>query len=147
MDWNFSKIMHYYRPQRCWGKVIFSQACVILFKGGLPQCMLGYHTPREQAPPRADTPPWEQAPTPWEQTPPRADTLPGADTHLRREQSMLGDMANAWAVRILLECNLVFLKFQYPEVSNSCKTLTAGSIIVFCQKALETTLFVPWKVL
>ena len=25
---------HYYRPQRSWGKVMFSQACVILFTGG-----------------------------------------------------------------------------------------------------------------
>ena len=25
----------YYRPQRSWGKVIFSQACVILFTGGV----------------------------------------------------------------------------------------------------------------
>ena len=25
---------NYYRPQRSWGKVIFSQACVILFRGG-----------------------------------------------------------------------------------------------------------------
>ena len=28
-------ITRYYRPQRSWGKVIFSQACVILFTGGL----------------------------------------------------------------------------------------------------------------
>ena len=71
-----------YRPQRSWGKVMFLQACVILFTGGcLPQCMLGYHPPEQ-------TPPWEQ--TPPEQTPhgsrhpPRADTPtsrpPGADT-------------------------------------------------------------------
>ena len=40
---------HFYRPQRSWGKVIFSQACVILFtEGGLPQCMLGY--PPDQPP-------------------------------------------------------------------------------------------------
>ena len=42
----------FYRPQRSWGKVIFSQASVILFTGGgLPQCMLGYHPPppRDQA--------------------------------------------------------------------------------------------------
>ena len=35
----------YYRPQRSWGKVIFSQASVILFTGSLPQCMLGYPIP------------------------------------------------------------------------------------------------------
>ena len=58
-------------------KVIFLHLFVILFTGGwgcLPQCMLGYHTPRsrhtspEQTPPRAD--------------PPGADTPLGADTHL-----------------------------------------------------------------
>ena len=27
-------ILHHYRPQRSWGKVVFSQACVILFTGG-----------------------------------------------------------------------------------------------------------------
>ena len=97
-----------YCPQRSWGKVMFPQACVILFMGGcLPQCMLGY-TPREQTspeqthtppqtrtPPGADTSPPDQTPlgadTPLEQTPPRADTPlnqtlpweqtpPGADT-------------------------------------------------------------------
>ena len=67
-----------YHPQRSWGKVMFSQACVILFTGGcLPQCMLGYHTPRADTawsrhPLGADTP--MGADTPLEQTPPRADT-------------------------------------------------------------------------
>ena len=28
-------LLLYYRPQRSWGKVIFSQACVILFTGGV----------------------------------------------------------------------------------------------------------------
>ena len=70
----------FYRPQRSWGKVIFSQVCVILFTGGwgggLPQCMLGYRPPWEQTPPPEQTPP--------KQTPPRADNpqeqtpLPGS---------------------------------------------------------------------
>ena len=134
-----------YRPQRSWGKVMFSQASVILFTGGcLPQCMLGY-APQEQTPPGADTPcsrhPLE-ADTPRADTPlpsplgadttlsrhpprrpggrhpPGADTPLGADTppqeqtpwsrHPNRPpQSMLGYMVNAWAVHILLECNLV----------------------------------------
>ena len=48
-----------YRPQRSWGKVMFSQACVILFTEGgcLPQCMLGYTPPRADTPPRSDSPP------------------------------------------------------------------------------------------
>ena len=57
------KYEHHYRPQRSWGKVIFSQASVILFTGrGLPQCMLGYHTsPRDQAPPDQAPPGTEHA--------------------------------------------------------------------------------------
>ena len=48
-------IGNFYRPQRSWGKVMFSQACVILFTGGfLPQCMLGYH-PQDQTPPQEQT--------------------------------------------------------------------------------------------
>ena len=96
---------NFYRPQRSWGKVMFLQASVILSTGvGLPQCMLGYHTPpRSRHRPGADTPlgahtlqsrhpprsrhsPWEETP-PWstpppKQTPPPEQTPPppGADT-------------------------------------------------------------------
>ena len=79
----------FYRPQRSWGKVMFSQACVILFTGEcLPQCMLGYH------PPGADTPqsrhiPLEQTPPPGSRHPPcrhppRADIPPQEQTPQRR---------------------------------------------------------------
>ena len=72
---------HFYRPQRSWAKVIFSQACVCPQGGCLPQCMLGYtplgadtpqsrHPLEQTTPPRADTP---RGDTPREQTPPRAD--------------------------------------------------------------------------
>ena len=59
-------LMHIYRPQRSWGKVMFLHVCVILFRvGGLPQCMLGYPlgagTPREQEPPLGADPPWRPA--------------------------------------------------------------------------------------
>ena len=62
-----------YRPQRSWGKVMFSQACVILFTEGgcLPQCMLGYTPPRADTPTRSDTPPGPGT------TPPRPGTPPG----------------------------------------------------------------------
>ena len=55
---------HIYCPQRSWGKVIFSQASVILFTagGGLPQCRLEYHPPTRQSP-RPGTP-QDQAGTP-----------------------------------------------------------------------------------
>ena len=66
----FKRSAFYYRPQRSWAKVMSLQVCVILFTGGcLPQCMLGYHTPRSRHPPRPDSP--------WEQTPPGADTPQG----------------------------------------------------------------------
>ena len=48
----------YYRPQRSWAKVIFSQVCVCpqgWGEGCLPQCMLGYPLPRAD-PPGGDTP-------------------------------------------------------------------------------------------
>ena len=101
------------------------------------------HPPWEQTPPRSrhsheETPPGSIPPgskPPHKQTPPGADTPLGSDTPqsrppLRRHplgantplgvdppaQSMLGDTVNARAVRILLECNLVY----------NC--LTAGSL-------------------
>ena len=42
--------MHNYRPQRSLGKVMFSQACVILFTGGVSASV-----PAEIPPPSADT--------------------------------------------------------------------------------------------
>ena len=47
-----------YRPQRSWGTVIFSEACVknsVPRRVGLPHCMLGY-PPGADIPPGADTP-------------------------------------------------------------------------------------------
>ena len=42
---------------------MFLRMSVILFTGGgLPQCMLAYHPPLDQAPPRDQAPPWEQTP-------------------------------------------------------------------------------------
>ena len=88
------KLAHDYRPQRSWGKVMFSQACVILFTGGVGVCLSACwdttttpqeQTPLQQTPPTADTP-RSRHPTPREQTtpqsrqPPRADTPPGADS-------------------------------------------------------------------
>ena len=76
--------MHFYRPQRSWGKVMFLQVSVILFTGGLSASVhAGIHPPppQEQTPPRADTP-LEQTPPsrhpPLEQTPLGTDP-PGAD--------------------------------------------------------------------
>ena len=134
-----------YHLQRSWGKVLFSQACVILFTGGLPQCMLGYtNTPRADTPPGADapeeqTPPSPGTDTPQEQTPPE-QTPPGADTPLEQTspppppQSMLGDTVNARAVRILLECKLVTKSANCSVliVLNKCLELTNDLKFSFC---------------
>ena len=127
-----------YRPQTKFAKVMFLHLSVILFTGGcLPQCMLGYtpsgaDTPWSRHPPGADIPsqqtPLEQTPTP-EQTPPGADTPeqtpptpweqtlplsrhPPEQTPPRSRHPpaycILGDTGNKRAVRILLECILVF---------------------------------------
>ena len=77
-----------YRPQRSWGKVMFSQACVILFTGGSASVHAGIPPP-----PGADsTPPPEQTPReqtpPWEQTPPR--TAPPGAEHAGRYGQRIG---------------------------------------------------------
>ena len=66
----------YYRPQRSWAKVIFSQACVCPQGGGVSASVhAGIPTPRDQPPPREQTPPF-----PPEQTPPGPDTPPPKQT-------------------------------------------------------------------
>ena len=83
----------FYRPQRSWGKVIFSVACVKnsvhMGGGGLPHCMLGHIPPRSRPP--------------GSRPPPGADTAPGA--------VQVGRYGNKGAVRILLECILVTTYF------------------------------------
>ena len=85
------KVVSHYRPQRSWGKVIFSQASVILSTGGSASVHAGIPLPptrHHASGDQADNPP-----------PDHACTSP--------EQSMLGDMVSERAVGILLECNLV----------------------------------------
>ena len=94
-----------------------------------------HHHPRPDTPPGADTP--LGADPPGEQTPPPADTPPDqahpthppwhrACSEIRYPahppppaQSMLGDTVNARAVRILLECNLVFTFQLFHRKQNS----------------------------
>ena len=88
MYWVFIYVLKYfYWPQRSCGQGnVFTGVC--LSTGGvgggcLPQCMLGYQTPPDQADPlnQAD-PPRPGRPTPWDQ----ADTPPDqADTSLTRQ--------------------------------------------------------------
>ena len=68
---------YFYRPQRSWAKVIFSQASVCPQGGGGVSASVhaGIYPPEQTPPPRADPP---RADTPPEQTPPGADTPPGA---------------------------------------------------------------------
>ena len=88
-------------------KVIFLHLSVILSRGGLPQCMLGYHplgpgTPQSRHPPGTRHPPWEQTPpeqTPPEQTPPGTRHTPReADSGIR---SMSGRYASCWNAFLL----------------------------------------------
>ena len=68
---------YFYQPQRSWAKVMFLQASVILSmwgRGGLPQCMLGYHLPGADPPeqtPQSRHPPGSR--------PPGSRHPPGAD--------------------------------------------------------------------
>ena len=88
--------------------------------GGLPHCLLGY-TPRDQR--QAPPTPGPEAGTPHPRTRGRHPSGPQAGTPARGRppqtrgrhppaQCMLGDTSNKWAVRILLECNLVCFYFQ-----------------------------------
>ena len=86
---------------------IFTPVChSFCSRGGLPQCMLGYHTP-----PGPDTPPDQ---TPPGSRPPRIRHLPlGADPPQDQTPPPPGfrlqHTANERPVRILLECILVLL--------------------------------------
>ena len=92
---------NFYRPQRSCEGYVFTGVCLSTW-GGLPQCMLGYHTPLGADPPRS-RPPWEQTPgadTPQSRHPPRADTpwsrhTPRADTP-RRDGHCCGRYASYW---------------------------------------------------
>ena len=123
-EMHFFVCLLYYRPQTKFAKIMFLHLSVShsVYGGGrcLPQCMLRYTAPKADTSLGADTP--------QEQTPSGADTLwsrplPGADTLLSRHppkqtpplsrhppvQCMLGDTGNKRAVRILLECILVWV--------------------------------------
>ena len=96
---------------------IFTPVCHSVHRGGLPQSMLGYHTPDHAPPGTMHTPPRTMhTPLPWDHAPrrpctsPRTMNCPGImhpPDHDPPAQNMLGDMVNTQAVRILLECNLV----------------------------------------
>ena len=102
-------------------------------QGGLPQCMLGYHPPTEQAPPPGNRhpsgpgTPSEQAPppgpgTPWEQALPPGpgtprDQAPPRAEHAGRygQQATSGRYASYW--------NAILLIFSTVEVSVFCELI------------------------
>ena len=76
----------FYRLQRSWAKVIFSQACVknSVHRGGVSASVhAGIHPPGADTPPREQTPPWE------------------ADCSIR---STIGRYASYWNAFLLKEC-------------------------------------------
>ena len=90
---------------------------------------------REDPPERR--PPWGQETlregNPLASRPPSREAPPGRRTPRRRHppsQSMLGDTVNARAVRILLECNLVFI-FNKGEMKFRTKTLPVICLSLF----------------
>ena len=79
----------YYRPQRSWAKVIFSQACVKnSVHGGGVSASVHAGIPHGSR----HTPP-DQTPSPPDQTPPREQTPPRADSAIR---STSGRYASYW---------------------------------------------------
>ena len=98
-----------YRPQRSWGKVIFSQGSVILFILGSASVHAGIPPPGKADPPWQGRPPLARRPPPWQGDPPLArQTSPGKADPPPAQCIMLGDTVNKRAVCILLECNSCF---------------------------------------
>ena len=112
---------YHYRPQTKFAKVMYLHLSVGQSVHRADVCLcaccdthppgadtpLGADTPKDQTPPIADTPE--------DQTPTRADTHgsrhpPGADTP--PVHCMLGDLGNKRAVRVLLECILVYFQIS-----------------------------------
>ena len=115
MSWRSITYIRFYRPQRSWAKVIFSQVCVknSVHGGGSASVHAGIPHPADQThtpppprtrhhPPRTrhTTPPGPDTPPPWTR-----HTTPPPPPPGRRLQHTV----NERPVRILLECILVYL--------------------------------------
>ena len=103
-------------------EITFIPPATILRQGNVftPICHSVHMPPPQADTPWADKPPWADTPTPGRhlsrQTTPLGQTPLVADTPVGRHlpvQCMLGDTINKWAVRILLECNLVGQIFDH----------------------------------
>ena len=106
----------YYRPQRSSGKVMFSQACVknSVHRGG---GMCATHAPLPRTLPTMHVPPAMHAPLPCT---PCHTCSPAIHAHqhacppnIHVPPPILRDAVNERAVRILLECILVYYTFDY----------------------------------
>ena len=113
---------HLYRPQRSWGKVIFSQACVILFTGGVWR-----QTPPDQAPiPPGPDPPRDQAPPPHQALPPGTRPPPKKNFFFLVIffSTTPPDTVYVRAVCILLECFLVVIAISIHPIDKNRNRIT-----------------------
>ena len=136
-------------------KVIFLHLSVIhsLHRGGLPQCMLGYHPPGPDTPPTrhhppgTDTPPTRHPPDetppgsrpPWEQPsplgadPPHQTPPPGADPPPREADSSIrstsGRYASYWNAFLFVN-SVAFCFRQEPSKSLYHRTLEENTFLV-----------------
>ena len=100
----YSQGEHFYRPQRSWGKVIFSQASVVLLTGGgLPQCMLGYHPPGADIPQSRHPLPRNRPLPPRSRQPPGADDPPGSTPRPRSTSLPLNRRRACWEIQVRIQ--------------------------------------------
>ena len=87
------KLQYHYRLQRSWGKIIFLQACVILFTGVvcLSACWDSNPPPKTRHPPRPGTPP--KPGTPQDQAPPKTRHPPKPGTPIAKHAGRYGHRA------------------------------------------------------
>ena len=122
---------HFYRPQRSCGQGIYFYTCLSFCsqgRGGLPQCMLGYHPP---LPPRPGRPPQTRQTPPhppgtrWTPTPPvTRQTAPGS-----RVQHTVYERP----VSILLECILVWRSHSF-YISTRTSVDLKVIVLPFCSR-------------
>ena len=120
-------------------KVMFLHLSVILFTGGLPQCMLGYHPLPKQAPP----PP--RAGTPWEKAPPRAGTPTGTGTPTgsrhplgtgtpSQQMATVADGTHPTGMHCC--CTYCWLPLAHIGQIIAKKSMQRANILTFCEKML-----------
>ena len=119
---NFPEIN--YRPQRSCGQgYVFTRVCDSVNRGGLPQCMLGYHPLGRKHPPTPQEgsthTPGKEAPPPERQHPPWEGSTPPRHT------------VNKWPVHILLECILVLQDACPYKVKGAGNYRTRGANLHF----------------